>query len=79
MTETTLSPAVTFATAGELLTLDGETFVLWSACGAAAPTLACLTCRQRLANQGQLEMHTETGCAHRIAAWCQRHGWEALA
>lgn len=78
MTMTDLFPpsSVAFARAGELLVIDGAPFVLWSACDAPAPT-HCLTCLQPLANQGQLEMHIETG-THRFAARCAVHGWEAM-
>lgn len=36
----------------------------------------CLSCREFLANVGQLEMHTESG-AHVIAHACHIHGAEA--
>jgi len=74
-----IEPVLKFAHAGDLLVLDGETWMLFSNCGASAQMMACLTCSQRLANQGQLEMHIATG-EHRIAAWCPEHGtWEAMA
>lgn len=37
----------------------------------------CLSCNQRLANFGQLEMHLEAG-THVVARSCPEHGWEAL-
>lgn len=76
---TTLTPYpnIVPARAGELLVLERDSFILWSSCGGPAPGLACVTCQRRLANKGQLEMHIESG-THVIAAWCPRHGWEAL-
>jgi hypothetical protein len=65
------------AKAGEILVLEGEPHMIWSSCGAPTATLGCVTCGQQLANQGQLEMHTEHGI-HVIAALCLRHGWESL-
>jgi hypothetical protein len=78
MQTTMLAPNLTSARAGDLLEIDGDTYILWSSCGDKAPGLACVTCSLRLANQGQLEMHIETG-THVVAAWCPRHGWEALS
>jgi hypothetical protein len=70
---------VTPARRGDVLTLGLDAFMLWPACGETRKQFACLTHRQRLANQGQLEMHTEHGGEHVIAALCPTHGWEALS
>lgn len=70
-------PSVAYARAGETLTINGEPCMLWSNCGAPAPSLFCIPCHQPLANQGQLEMHIENG-THRLAARCSLHGWEAV-
>lgn len=71
------TPVVQYARAGETLTIHGEPCMLWSNCGAPAPSLFCIPCHQPLANQGQLEMHIESG-THRLAARCAVHGWEAV-
>jgi hypothetical protein len=76
----TPTPASNFelATAGEVLLLNGEPFMLWASCGELVTRLACVTCGVLLANQGQLELHVEGAptTEHAIAAWCPRHGWE---
>lgn len=46
-------------------------------CDADAGAFICLPCAQYLANQYQLELHTETG-AHAIARVCSQHGAEEL-
>ena len=62
---------------GEVLVINGDPVMLWSRCGRLLSTLACVTCTQTLANQGQLEMHIEADGDHVLAVWCEKHGWEA--
>ncbi|MFI5230485.1 MAG: hypothetical protein ACHQWU_15525 [Gemmatimonadales bacterium] len=77
-TSTPPSAIVRSTRPGECVSIDGQTYMLYSACGAPAPELWCVTHALRLANQGQLEMHTEPGSGeHVIAAKCAVHGWEA--
>lgn len=68
---------VVFVPRGSSVRVEGISYVLWSPCERAATKLFCVTCDRLLANQGQLEMHIDTG-AHQIVAWCAVHGWEAM-
>lgn len=64
---------------GDALQLDDtphRTYLL-PPCDAATPRAwYCLSCRILLANQGQKEIHCESG-VHVLAIECRRHGWEA--
>lgn len=64
------------AKAGQVHLIHGEPVMLWSACAGVHASLGCIPCNQLLANEGQLEMHTESGGTHVIARYCVKHGWE---
>lgn len=74
-----VSDAVIPAVWGDRLTLPdrGQNHVEVR-CTGESIGYACLGCRQRLANWGQVEMHIDDGSRHVIARLCGAHGWEAL-
>lgn len=82
--ESIMTPPLTiaWATRGELIDapslLDStgvEPYMILRRCNKASflDSFYCETHRCNLANVAQVEMHVQTGGAHRIAVWCNTH------
>lgn len=80
-------PPKASAVVGDLVTLPGMTTtrrrMRWVVERCALETslmLACLSCRQALANECQQKLHLELhpGQTHVLARQCGEHGWETV-
>lgn len=69
---------LTGAAPGETITVAAidnrpEAWFCLSRCDYASVGYHCVSCKQALANVGQLTLHVETGGRHHVAVWCPKH------
>lgn len=67
------------AVQGDAITIDRKLTYVGAPCGCRPAGFFCLSCRQKLANRAQLDMHLESApwMIHNIARDCGEHGLTA--